>query len=110
MLVVTHGTRLADIARLNDRAREVGQQVGWDLAFVVAPNPDFVGVNRRPDRIFVMGPVRLSTWPRTTSSSSWMHWNVVTGSSARMRTVTLACSDEETRLRAVPQTLSTNRS
>lgn len=49
-----------DIARLNDRAREVGQQIGWDLAFVVAPNPDFVGVTAGPDRIFVMGPARLS--------------------------------------------------
>lgn len=51
---------LQDIARLNERAREVGQQIGWDLAFVVAPNPDFVGVTAGPDHIFVMGPARLS--------------------------------------------------
>ncbi|WP_207507795.1 hypothetical protein [Klenkia brasiliensis] len=49
-----------DIAQLNDRARKVGQQIGWNLAFVVAPNPEFVGVTAGPNHIFVMGPSRLS--------------------------------------------------
>lgn len=26
------------------RAREVGRQIGWDLQFVVAGNPEFVGL------------------------------------------------------------------
>jgi hypothetical protein len=49
-----------DIAALGQRAREVGESIGWDLAFVVAPNPEFVGLCAGPDRIIVLGPSRVS--------------------------------------------------
>lgn len=49
-----------DIATLNQRAREVGQLIGWELRFAVAPNPDFVGLCAGPNRIIVIGPSRVS--------------------------------------------------
>lgn len=49
-----------DVATLNQRACEVGQHIGWDLTFAVAPNPDFVGLCAGPDRIIVLGPSRIS--------------------------------------------------
>jgi hypothetical protein len=49
-----------DVARLNDRAREVGEKIGWDLEFVVAPNPEYVGLIAGPDKVFVLGPSKLS--------------------------------------------------
>lgn len=49
-----------DIATLNQRAREVGQRIGWELAFAVAPNPQFVGLYAGPDRIIIVGPSRIS--------------------------------------------------
>jgi hypothetical protein len=49
-----------DVERLNERAREVGERIGWRLRFVVAPNPEYVGLVAGPDQIFVIGPGKLS--------------------------------------------------
>lgn len=49
-----------DITVLNRRAREVGQHIGWELTFVVAPNPEYVGLCAGPDRVVVRGPSRVS--------------------------------------------------
>lgn len=49
-----------DITHLNDRAKEVGRKIGWQMQFVVAPNPDYVGVTAGPDHVFVLGPAKLS--------------------------------------------------
>jgi hypothetical protein len=49
-----------DVTRLNDRAGEVGQKIGWDLKFIVAPNTEYVGVVAGPDQVFVLGPSGLS--------------------------------------------------
>lgn len=49
-----------DVERLDARAGEVGEQIGWDLAFCVAPNPEYVGVVAGPDQVFVLGPAKLS--------------------------------------------------
>ncbi|TVS76948.1 hypothetical protein [Mycobacterium helveticum] len=46
-----------DITALDQRAREVGEAIGWELAFVVAPNPEFVGLCAGRDRIIVLGLV-----------------------------------------------------
>ncbi|MFY1661186.1 hypothetical protein [Micromonospora sp. WMMD1274] len=49
-----------DVQRLNDRPREVGRKIGWDLQFCVAPNPEYVGVAAGPNQVFVLGPAKLS--------------------------------------------------
>jgi hypothetical protein len=49
-----------DVQRLNDRAREVGEKIGWELRFCVAPNPEYVGVVAGPNQVFVLGPAKLS--------------------------------------------------
>lgn len=49
-----------EIAHLDERAREVGEKIGWHLRFVVAGNPDVVGVTAGPQSTFVVGPSRLS--------------------------------------------------
>lgn len=49
-----------DITVLNRRAREVGQHIGWELTFAVAPNPEYVGLCAGPDRVVVLGPSRVS--------------------------------------------------
>ena len=49
-----------DVSRLNLRAIEVGQKIGWDLQFIVAPNPEYVGLCAGPDRIIIAGPAKLS--------------------------------------------------
>jgi hypothetical protein len=49
-----------DIEILDRRASAVGAVIGRDLHFVVAPNPEFVGLIAGPQRIFVVGPSRLS--------------------------------------------------
>lgn len=50
----------SDVARLNDRAKAVGATIGRELAFIVAPNPEYVGVTSSPGRIFVLGPSKLA--------------------------------------------------
>lgn len=49
-----------DISRLDDRAKAVGRKIGWDLRFVVAPNPEYVGVTAGPEHVFVLGPAKLA--------------------------------------------------
>mgnify|MGYP000902868749 CR=1 FL=1 len=49
-----------EIAALDERARQVGASVGWDLNFVVAPNPEFVGLIAGPANVFILGPTLLS--------------------------------------------------
>lgn len=47
-----------EIEALDERARHVGEAIGRDLRFVVAPNPEFVGITSQ--NIFVLGPDRLA--------------------------------------------------
>jgi len=49
-----------DVSRLDERARQVGSTIGCQLEFHVAPNPEYVGVTAGPDRIFIIGPSKLS--------------------------------------------------
>lgn len=49
-----------EIAALDGRAQRVGASVGWDLHFVVAPNPEFVGLIAGPASVFILGPTLLS--------------------------------------------------
>lgn len=49
-----------DVQRLNERAREVGRRIGWELRFRVAPNLEYVGVTAGPEQVFVLGPAKLS--------------------------------------------------
>jgi hypothetical protein len=46
-----------DVERLDARAQEVGRAERWDLHFVVAPNPEYVGLTA--DDIFIVGPAKL---------------------------------------------------
>lgn len=48
-----------DVSRLDARAREVGRKIGWEMRFVVAPNPEYVGVTAGPN-VFVLGPKKLA--------------------------------------------------
>jgi len=48
-----------EIAALDERAQTVGTSVGWDLHFVVAPNPEFVGLIAEPASVFILGPTLL---------------------------------------------------
>lgn len=47
-----------DVRRLDERAVEVGREIGWELEFKVAPNPEYVGL--AAGGIFLVGPARLS--------------------------------------------------
>ena len=49
-----------DVQALDRRAREVGRHIGWDLQFVVAGNPEFVGLVAGADQIVVLGPSRIA--------------------------------------------------
>jgi hypothetical protein len=49
-----------DIRKLDARARAVGERIGWELHFKVAPNPDFVGLAAGANPVFVLGPSRLA--------------------------------------------------
>lgn len=50
------GLNQRDVERLDARAQEVGRSGQWDLRFVVAPNPDYVGLTA--DDIFIVGPAK----------------------------------------------------
>ena len=54
-----------DVLTLDRRAREVGRHIGWDLKFVVAGNPEFVGLVAgggadQAEPIVVIGPSRIT--------------------------------------------------
>jgi hypothetical protein len=49
-----------DVRRLDERAREVGERIGWALRFIVAGNPEFVGLVAGPNQVVVIGPGKLS--------------------------------------------------
>jgi hypothetical protein len=49
-----------DIAVLDARARSVGERIGWEMHFRVAPNPEFIGLTAGANHIFVVGPSRLA--------------------------------------------------
>jgi hypothetical protein len=49
-----------EIRKLDARARAVGERIGWELHFMVAPNPDFVGLAAGANQVFVVGPSRLA--------------------------------------------------
>lgn len=48
-----------DIERLDQRAQEVGRAIGRGLRFMVAPNPEYVGVLDEETSIFILGPDSL---------------------------------------------------
>ena len=48
-----------DVDRLNERARAVGAQIGWDLRFIVAPNPAVVAIIESHSSIVIFGPRKL---------------------------------------------------
>lgn len=48
------------VAALDARAREVGEQIGRRLRFIVAPNPEFIGLVAWEQQIVVGGLNRLS--------------------------------------------------
>ena len=57
-----------DVVTLDRRAREVGRHIGWDLQFVVAGNPEFVGLVAgggadQAGQIVVLGPSRIPDHP-----------------------------------------------
>jgi hypothetical protein len=49
-----------DIVLLDARARAVGDRIGWELHFQVAPNPEFVGLTAGANHVFVVGPALLA--------------------------------------------------
>jgi len=49
-----------DVSALDQRAREVGRGVGWNLQFAVMPNSQDVGLLAGPDQIVILGPSRIS--------------------------------------------------
>lgn len=54
-----------DVQALDRRAREVGDVIGWDLQFVVAPNAEYVGLAagggaEHAEEIIVLGPSRIT--------------------------------------------------
>ena len=54
-----------DVQALDRRAREVGDVIGWDLQFVVAPNAEYVGLAAgggadQAEQIIVLGPSRIT--------------------------------------------------
>jgi len=52
--------RVDEVRRLDERARSVGEKIGWEMRFIVAPNPEYVGLVAGPDRVFVIGPGKLA--------------------------------------------------
>ncbi|MFF8186045.1 hypothetical protein ACF044_02140 [Microbacterium sp. NPDC016588] len=48
------------VAALDVRAREVGEQIGRRLRFMVAPNPEFIGLVAGEEQVVVGGLNRLS--------------------------------------------------
>jgi hypothetical protein len=48
-----------DIRKRDARACEVGERIGWELHFTVAPDPDFAGLTAGANQVFVPGPSRL---------------------------------------------------
>ena len=62
-----------DVLALDRRAREVGRRIGWDLQFVVAGNPEFVGLVAsggadQTEQIVALGP------SHTLASSGMVCW------------------------------------
>ena len=51
------GLNKHDVGRLDTRAQEVGRGGQWELRFVVAPNPEYVGLTA--NNIFIVGPAKL---------------------------------------------------
>ncbi|WP_210687514.1 hypothetical protein [Mycolicibacterium sp. GESEQ-9] len=53
-----------NIATLDQRARQVGAAIGWQLRFTVAPNPAYVGLVASDetigDEIIILGPSRIT--------------------------------------------------
>lgn len=54
-----------DVQALDRRAHEVGRHIGWDLQFVVAGNPEFVGLAAgggadQAEHVIVLGPSRIA--------------------------------------------------
>jgi hypothetical protein len=49
-----------EVAALDQRAREVGRRIGWELLFAVMPNSESVGLCAGSDRIVILGPSRIS--------------------------------------------------
>lgn len=49
-----------DVIVLDQRAREVGSHIGWELGFAVMPNPKYVGLLAGPDQIVILGPSLVS--------------------------------------------------
>lgn len=47
-----------DVRRLDERAVEVGRKIGWELRFMVASNPEYVGLVA--GSIVIVGPAKLS--------------------------------------------------
>jgi hypothetical protein len=54
--LVTAGLSADQIARLNARARAVGERIGWELRFEAAENPEYAGLTAGARHIFVFGP------------------------------------------------------
>ncbi|TPG17159.1 hypothetical protein [Pedococcus bigeumensis] len=56
------------IVALDERAQQVGWQIGWDLRFITAPNPEYVGVTAAAidknddsvNHLLVVGPRAIS--------------------------------------------------
>ena len=49
-----------DIRRLDQRAREVGERIGWQLRFYALGNPEYVALTAGPDQIVIVGPSKLA--------------------------------------------------
>lgn len=77
-----------DISRLDDRAKAVGRKIGWDLRFVVAPNPEYVGVTAGPEHVFVLGPAKLADLAAHDIELDSTRSNAASGSCGRTRTGT----------------------
>lgn len=54
-----------DVLALDRRAREAGRSTGWDLQFVVAGNPESVGLVAGADQIVVPDPAASPISPST---------------------------------------------
>ena len=50
-----------ELQHLNDRAREVGEHIGWRLEFIAAPNSEYVALTAGPDRTIILGPDKLAS-------------------------------------------------
>lgn len=49
-----------DVLALDQRAREVGRHIGWELQFAVMPNSEYVGLLAGADQIVILGPSRIA--------------------------------------------------